>query len=377
MHKPAILAVSLFVLLYLVWVLTVFAKPPFADMYDWANTDFSHTSVELSDMVEGGPGKDGIRSIDQPEFETIESTEKWLDDREPVIVFTSGAFSKAYPLQILIYHEIVNDQLNGHEVAITYCPLCNAAMVFSRQHKGALLDFGTTGKVYTNNLVMYDRQTESWWLQFTGEGVVGDYSGDSLQLLPSQIVSFKQFKDAYPLGEVLSNKTGLNKKYGINPYANYDSRIVPIAWFYRKPFDDRLPVMERVLGMIDGNDVTAFPFSYLTTKPIVQTKVGNLDVLIISKPGMASAVDARTIRESKDTLAAAGYSRTVGGRLLDFELNNNKIVDLQTGSTWNMFGVAVDGEFKGARLEKLDRGVYFSFVWLDFYPGSKIFDEDV
>lgn len=373
MRKTAVLAISLFVLLYFVWMLTVFAKPPFADMHDWANTDFSRTSVKLSDMIEGGPGKDGIRSIDQPKFETIETAEKWLDAREPVIVFTSGAISKAYPLQILIYHEIVNDQLDGSEVAITYCPLCNAAMVFSRRHKGALLDFGATGKVYANNLVMYDRQTESWWLQFTGEGVVGDYIGDSLRLLPSQIVSFKQFKDAHPFGQVLSNKTGFNKKYGINPYTNYDSRTAPIAWFYRKPFDDRLPPMERVLGIVDSDVAIAFPFSYLNATPIVQTQAGSLDVLIISKLGMASAVDARTIRESKDVLAAAGYSRKIEGRRLDFEFNDNKIVDIQTGSTWNMFGVAIDGELKGTRLEQIDRGVYFSFAWLDFYPASSIF----
>jgi hypothetical protein len=376
MPKSAFISISLFVMLYLIWVLTVFAKPPFADMNDWGNTDFSRTTVKLSDMIEGGPGKDGIQSIDQPIFETIESAEKWLDDREPVVKFVNGGKSKAYPLQILIYHEIVNDQLEGREISVTYCPLCNAAMVFSRRHKGSLLDFGTTGKVYTSNLVMYDRQSESWWLQFTGEGVVGDYAGDALKLLPSQIVSFKQFKDAHPLGKVLSNKTGFNKRYGINPYANYDSRVVPIAWFYRKPFDERLPVMERVLGVIDGKNITAFPLSFLATTPIVQTKVGNLDVLIISKPGMASAVDARIIRESKDILAAAAYSRKVAGHLLDFKLNNNVIVDLQTGSTWNMFGVAVDGELKGTQLEKVDRGVYFSFVWLDFYPDSRIFNED-
>jgi hypothetical protein len=375
MGKTIVISMGLFVSLNLFAVLSVFATPLFPDMNDWLNTDFSHTTVKLSGMIEGGPGKDGIRSIDQPKFETIESAEKWLDARDPVIVFSSGAKSKAYPLQILIYHEIVNDRLGDDEIAITYCPLCNAAMVFSRLHKGSLLDFGTTGKVYTNNLVMYDRQTQSWWLQFTGEGVVGDYAGDSLKLLPSQIVSFKQFKDAYPSGEVLSNKTGFNKKYGINPYANYDSRVVPIVWFYRKPFDVRLPAMERVLGMVDGDDAVAFPFSYLNTTPLVQTKAGNSDVLIISKPGMASAVDARTIRESKDILAAAAYSRKLKGRSLDFEFNN-KIVDLQTGSTWNMFGVAVDGELKDARLKKLDRGVYFSFVWLDFYPHSKIFNED-
>lgn len=376
MRKSAILSVSLIVFLYLIWMFAVAAKPPFPDMHDWGDTDFSNTTVVLSDMIEGGPGKDGIPSIDEPEFETIESAGMWLDDREPVVVFSSGDKSKAYPLQILIYHEIVNDQLDDQKISVTYCPLCNAAMVFSRLHKGKLLDFGTSGKVYTNNLVMYDRQSESWWLQFTGEAVIGDYAGDSLQLLPSHIVSFKQFKDAHPLGQVLTNNTGFNKRYGTNPYVNYDSRVVPIAWFYRKPFDDRLPVMERVLGLVDGKNAVAFPLSSLRAKPIVQAKVGKVDVLVISKPGMASAVDAKSIRESKDILAAAAYSRDIKGRLLDFQIENKKLIDTQTNSVWNMFGIAVEGELKGEQLKKLDRGVYFSFVWLDFYAHSKIYTQD-
>ena len=220
---------------------------------------------------------------------------------------------------------------------------------------------------------MYDRQSESWWLQFTGEGVVGKYAGDALQLLPSQIVSFEQFKNAYPSGEVLSKQTGFNKKYGINPYAHYDSRVVPVAWFYRKPVDNRLPAMERVLGVANDDSATAFPFSYLNTVPLLQAKVAGMDVLVISKPGMASAVDMRKISESKDVLAAAAYSRMVEGQILDFELSNDQIVDIQTRSTWNMFGVAIDGELKGAKLKQLDRGVYFSFVWLDYYPDSLIF----
>ena len=375
MGKSMVLNMSLFASLCLMWTLTALAQPPFPDMSDWENTDFSHTKVVLSDMIEGGPGKDGIASIDQPTFESIESAERWLNDREPVIVFINGEKSKAYPLQILIYHEIVNDELGDEKIAITYCPLCNAALVFSRWHKESLLDFGTTGKVYTNNLVMYDRQSETWWLQFSGEAVVGDYAGDTLKLLHSQLVSFKQFKDAHPLGEVLSNNTGFNKKYGSNPYINYDSRIVPMSWFYRKPFDNRLPVMERVLGLVEGDTVLAFPFSYLGTTPLVQTSIGDSSVLVISKPGMASAVDARTIRESKDILAAAAYSREVDDQVLDFEIKNNNIVDVQTGSTWNMFGAAVEGELKGTQLTKIDRGVYFSFVWLDFHPDSRIFKQ--
>ena len=373
MRRSGLFALTLLILLYSIWVWTVSAQPPFADMDDWPKTDFTQHAFPLDLIIEGGPGKDGIRSIDNPTFNTNAEAAEWLDGREPVVAYLFGSEARAYPLQILMYHEIVNDQIDDQQVAITYCPLCNAAMVFDRKYADQLLDFGTTGKVHASNLVMYDRQTESWWLQFTGEGIVGEYTGTQLTLLPSQIVSFKQFMDSYPNGKVLSKETGFDKKYGINPYTNYDSLKSPMAWFYRKPLDTRLPAMERVLGVVVGDSVVAYPFSALNTKPLLQQQLDGKPILIISKAGIASAVDKQLIRKSKDTLTAAVYSRLVDGRELDFELSETYIIDTQTQLTWNLFGEAVAGKLKGTRLTKLDRGVYFSFVWLDFYPQSKIY----
>ena len=373
MRKPSLFALIILLALYLVWVWTVSAQPPFPDMDDWPKTDFSRHAVPLDEMIEGGPGKDGIRSIDQPKFDSIEQAGRWLDGREPVVAFSAGAQARAYPLSILMYHEIVNDQIKQQSLAITYCPLCNAAMVFDRLYQGELLEFGTTGKVHTSNLVMYDRQSESWWLQFTGEGVVGKHTGAQLRLLPSQIVSFSHFRNAYPKGKVLSKDTGFDKKYGINPYTHYDSRHLPVAWFFRKPFDSRLPAMERVLGVELNGEVAAYPFSELNQRPLLQEEIDNQPVLIVSTSGVASAVDKKKIRESKDTLTAAAYSRMLQGKVLDFVLSDKTIMDIQTRSTWNLFGEATDGPLAGSQLKKLDRGVYFSFVWLDFYPQSRIY----
>lgn len=373
MRNSGLVALVLFVSLYGLWMWSVFAQPPFPDVADWPKTDFSRHAFPLDEIIEGGPGKDGIPSIDQPEFNSIADAEDWLDQREPVVAYISDEEARAYPLQILIYHEIVNDTVNGSDIAITYCPLCNAAMVFSRQLQNDVLEFGTSGKVHTSNLVMYDRSSESWWLQFTGEGVVGKFTGAQLKLLPSQIVSFQQFKAAYPNGRVLSKETGFNKKYGVNPYTDYDSRHLPYAWFFRNPLDTRLPAMERVLGVATADKVMAYPFSVLNKKPFVQHEIEEIPVLIVSKSGMASAVDKRLIRDSKETLTAAAYSRRVDDRVLDFKLLNAEIIDVQTKSTWNLFGEAIKGPLAGKRLDKLDRGVYFSFVWLDFYPQSIIF----
>lgn len=373
MRNQSIFALTLLIGLYGIWVWSLSAQPPFPDFADWPKTDFSRHAFPLSEIIEGGPGKDGIQSIDVPAFNSIKEAENWLPAREPVVAFISGTEARAYPLQILIYHEIVNDLVDGQSIAVTYCPLCNAAMVFDRLHRSELLEFGTTGKVHTSNLVMYDRSSESWWLQFTGEGVVGKYTGEKLTLLPSQIVSFEQFKNAYPGGVVLSKQTGFDKKYGVNPYAGYDSRSMPYGWFFRKTVDTRLAAMERVLGVVTENETRAYPFSTLNVVPILQQQVDDHPVLIVSKKGIASAVDKKLIRESKDTLTAAAYSRVVNGKVLDFKLIDAELIDIQTNSRWSLFGEAVDGPLRGKRLVKLDRGVYFAFVWLEFYPQSEIY----
>ena len=273
MRKSGLTALILFISLYALWMWSVFAQPPFADAADWPKTDFSKHAFPLSEIIEGGPGKDGIQSIDVPEFNSVSEAEKWLHAREPVVAFISGEKARAYPLQILMYHEIVNDEVDGQAVAVTYCPLCNAAMVFARSHNGELLEFGVSGKVHTSNLIMYDRSTESWWLQFTGEGVVGKYTGEQLSLLPSQIVSFEQFSNAYPGGMVLSKQTGFDKKYGVNPYTHYDSRKLPYGWFFQNTVDPRLAAMERVLGVVAENEVRAYPLSALNAVPILHQQI--------------------------------------------------------------------------------------------------------
>jgi len=189
---------------------------------EWPKTDFSRASVDLNEIMSGGPPKDGIPAIDDPKFVSSEDADGWLDAREPVIVVQYQEHARAYPLQILIYHEIVNDTFRGLPISVTFCPLCNASIVFDRRVNGKLLDFGTTGKLRKSDLVMYDRQTESWWQQFIGTSIVGEYMGTKLNEVPAQIVAYEDFKKAYPSGEILSKKTGHFRPYGRNPYRGYD-----------------------------------------------------------------------------------------------------------------------------------------------------------
>ena len=175
---PRILAAAL----ALFWTASAAANPSWWSR-EWPNTDFSRTSIAWSEVLSGGPPKDGIPAIDDPKFKPA-SEIKHLGEREPVITVEIGVARKAYPLSILMWHEIVNDEVGGVPVAVTFCPLCNSSVVFDRRVKGRVLDFGTTGKLRNSDLVMYDRQTESWWQQFLGEAIVGEMLGTQLKMIP-------------------------------------------------------------------------------------------------------------------------------------------------------------------------------------------------
>lgn len=339
---------------------------------EWQKTDFSKRSVALEEIHSGGPPKDGIPAIDRPRFVTIEAAARWLDPREPVIVLERNGDARAYPLQILMFHEIVNDIVGGAPVAVTFCPLCNASIVFDRNVQGAVLDFGTTGKLRKSDLVMYDRQTESWWQQFTGKGIVGRYSGTELRQIPSTIAAFAEFRRAYPRGSVLSRETGFSRPYGRNPYRGYD-RIGDIPFLFTDPVDPRLPAMERVLGVTADGIVRVYPFATLSAIRIVNDRIGSAPIAVFTVAGMLSALDAEVIRDSRRIPAAAAYSRRSGDRILSFELRGERIFDRDTGSEWDIFGKAVAGPLKGERLKPADSGVHFAFAWLAFHPASEVF----
>ncbi len=354
----------------LVWAALASADPRWKS--EWPRTDFTKHTVRLEEIQSGGPPKDGIPAIDQPRFVTPDDAGKWLDRREPVIVFELNGDARAYPLQVLMFHEIVNDTVGGMPVAVTFCPLCNASIVFDRRVEGALLDFGTTGKLRKSDLVMYDRQTESWWQQFTGKGIVGRYAGATLAQRSSTIAAFQEFRRAYPMGRVLSRQTGFVRPYGKNPYRGYD-RIGDIPFLFSDPLDPRLPAMERVLGVAVAGKTRIYPFAALAGMPVINDEVGGEPITVLSQEGLLSALDAEVIRDSRRVPAAAAYSRKLRERVLSFERRDGRILDRETGSEWNIFGRAVAGPLIGARLKPADSGVHFAFAWLAFHPASEIY----
>jgi hypothetical protein len=340
------------------------------DTLQW-RTDFSTHSVPLDEIFPGGPAKDGIPPIDRPLFVTVDAASAWLAGREPVVVVELAGEVHAYPVQILMWHEIVNDVVGGQPVVVTYCPLCNSALVFEATLDGRVETFGTTGNLRFSDLVMYDRTTESWWQQVTGEAIVGERTGQRLTQIPAPMVSWDEFRAAHPAGLVLSQDTGHTRPYGVNPYSGYDTSAAP--FLYDGPADGRLAPIERVATVELGGEAWAFPFEVLRTRPVVHQDVGGRDVVVFFKPGTASALDRRELADGRDVGSTGIFIAESGGRMLRFEQSPGGFKDTATGSTWNLFGEAVDGPLKGATLEPVPHGNHFWFAWAVFKPGTNVY----
>lgn len=335
-------------------------------------TNFAIHSVPYSEIFSGGPPRDGIPPIDNPKFESVAQADAWLEDKEPVVFFELNGQSRAYPLQILIWHEIVNDELGGVPVAVTFCPLCNTAIAFDRRLDGEVLRFGTSGLLRFSDLVMWDDLTESWWQQVTGEAIVGDLTGKRLEFLPATIVSWADFKSLRPDGLVLSRDTGFFRPYGNNPYVGYDN-IENSPWLYAGPVDGRLPPMERVVTVTVGDTDVAYPFSVLAQVGGVNDLVAEQPIVVLFKPGTSSALDAPVIATSRDIGSAAVYDPTVDGQVLHFRTQNEWFVDEETGSQWNILGESVAGPLAGKRLNPVVHGNHFWFSWAVFKPETIIY----
>jgi len=342
------------------------------DRREWPKTEFAKRTVELAEIESGGPPKDGIPAIDRPHFVATRIARTWLKPNEPVLVLRLGREARAYPIQILMFHEIVNDTVNDVPVAVTFCPLCNASIVYERRVAGRVLDFGTTGRLRFSDLVMYDRQTESWWQQFTGKGIVGEHAGTVLKQLPSEIVAFEDFEAAHRVrGLVLSRETGHSRPYGRNPYAGYD-RIDQSPFLFSGKLDGRLPPMERVLSVSAGGKHRLYPLSLLERHPVANRELGGVPYVVFARTGMASPLDADRIEAGRSIAAATAFDRRLDGRVLEFAFRDGRWVDSVTGSEWNILGEAVAGPLKGRRLGAMVSGIHFAFAWLAFNPDSDI-----
>ncbi|MEX2355677.1 MAG: DUF3179 domain-containing protein [Thermaerobacterales bacterium] len=336
--------------------------------------------VDVSEIISGGPPPDGIPPVDQPRFVSVDDADDWIGDREPVLFFSIGDDVRVYPIQIMIWHEIVNDVVGGRPVSVTFCPLCYTAVAMDRQTDHGVLDFGTSGKLYRSALVMYDRQSDSYWLHFTGLAVKGALTGTQLDLLPVNIISWADAKERHPEAKVLSRQTGFSRNYGSNPYFGYDD-IDQRPFLFRGEIDERLKPMARVVG-VDIDGVTrAYPLSFLADeaeagngRSVIQDRLGGSEVVIFFSFGTTSAVDQSSIADSRDIGATGIFTPHAAGQDLTFEAVDEGFRDQETGTLWNLFGEAVEGDLVGERLEPLLHLDTFWFAWAAYHGETDMWD---
>ena len=341
------------------------APPPRAERE--FSTDFSRAAVSFDDIISGGPPKDGIPAIDEPSFEQVAEADRWLEDQEPVIVVRAEGQAKIYPLRVLTWHEIVNDSIGELPVAVTFCPLCNTGMAFDRRLGDEVLDFGVSGRLIYSNMIMYDRPTETWWMQATGTGITGKYTGSRLRLVPSSMLAWRDVREAFPEAEVLSRSTGYARDYGRNPYQGYDRSAQP--FLYRGPDRtgrDENP-MERVLTIYHGDAARAVPYTELFEHGVLNMELEGQDIVVFGKRGTASALDSGRIADGRDVGSAVAYYPQAGSQALSFERHAEGFRDNETGSSWDITGQAVSGPLAGSSLEQALSVEHFLFSYRAFH----------
>lgn len=329
--------------------------------------EIKHT-VPLDKIVSGGPPQDGIPSIDNPKFQSVQEADEILEDSELVLGLNINGDIRAYPLQILVWHEIVNDVVGGEPVAITYCPLCFTNQVFNRTlNDGSIVEFGTSGKLYNSNLVMYDRKSISLWSQALGEGIVGDYSGVKLERIPFDIAFWKEWKKLYHESKVLTRDTGTVRPYGADPYGDYytnDLILFPVA-----NDDKRLGLKEIIIGLEDKSQYKAYKLQDIETDKVINDVIGDDKkiALVSLEPFMVRVFDCVIDSDNNDE----GNKNIVID--LFYNQTNNTLIDKVTNSELNFEGKFIKGQLQDIQLKRLPMDQGFWFEWVAFHPETEVY----
>ncbi len=326
-------------------------------LYSEPTQDNPQSIVPLNQIVSGGPPPDGIPSIDSPKFTTVDQAEGFMSDNDLILGVNINGDVRGYPLQILVWHEIVNDNVGGTPIAVTYCPLCFTNQVFNRTVGGEILEFGTSGKLYNSNLVMYDRNSNSLWSQAMAQSIVGKFAGANLDRVPFDLAYWKDWKNLYPNSKILSKDTGNIRPYGADPYGDYytNSDIlfpVPIE-------DDRLGLKEIVIGVEATGNYKAYKLKDVENFKVINDKINDKPITIWSAfPFMVKM-----------------FNPNVDAQTLTFRYDDEKkvFIDNQTGSEWNFDGKGINGTLSGKTLSRLPFDEGFWFEWVAFHPKTDVY----
>ena len=315
-------------------------------------------TIPNSEIFSGGPGKDGIPALTNPEFVPIGApgTEYLLDENR-VIGLEIGGEVLAIPLNIMWWHEIVNLDVAGLQLAVTHCPLTGSSLVFDRASLGGA-EMGVSGLLYLNNLIMYDRSTdESLWPQMVRGARCGTRSGEGLNMVPAVEMSWSGWQTLHPETVVISSATIFGRNYRLYPYDDYDRIDNSQLLFPMGSIDRRRPPKERTLGIPNGEGGRAYPYG------------------VLQELGSTAAIQEEDDVIFWDSLrqAAMAYYRVLDGETLDFRAESGQIRDAQTESVWRIDGVAISGPLAGKQLEPVAEAyVSYWFAWAAFHPNATL-----
>jgi hypothetical protein len=321
------------------------------DTFDGGSVRLSDSTPELRERL-----LDAIPPIDRPVYGDV-SAGDWLEPSDPVLGYISdGGQAYAYPFKILNFHEIVNDDLDGLPVLISYCPLCRSAIVYDRRVGGDVLSFGNTSALYESDLVMVDRSTGSYWWQVAGTAIVGPLTGAGLEPLPSTVATWADWTSQHPETLVLTRDTGYNRPYERDAFAGYADIVdsgrfaFPVGEAAR---DDRLQPSALVVGVVIAEVARAYPVDNLIDP--INDEVGGEAIVVFPTDGGATV-----------------FSAVVDGETLQFQNSAGDLVDVETGSVWNQAGLAVSGAHKDAALEPIPSRTTFWFAFVGAFPDVQV-----
>lgn len=332
--------------------------------------EFPEPLVPLDEIISGGPPPDGIPPIEDPVFLDVADNLEILDPVESIVALEINGDARAYPIRVMIWHEIVNDTVGGEAVSVTYCPLCNSAVTYRREINGVETTFGTSGRLFASALVMYDRATESLWTHFDGKAIVGVLTGTQLEAIGSPLMAWGDFVNAYPTGKVLDwNETGFRRDYGRNPYEGYDDDTTQ-PFLFRGALDDRGLAKQRVVGIALADEAVAYDLNSLSEGEASATNIviADQNLVILWKAGQASALDEGILEEGRDVGSVGVFSRVIDGRSLTFVAEGDQFLDEETESVWLISGNAISGPLEGSSLDRVEHLDTFWFSWSIYQP---------
>ncbi|RLD20921.1 MAG: hypothetical protein DRI69_05270 [Bacteroidetes bacterium] len=323
-------------------------------------------SIPLNEVRDGGPGKDGIPALENPEMITANQA-TYIDDDDLVIGYIHGDEVRAYPHKILDWHEIINDEINGLKVAITYCPLTGTAIGWNRTYDGKSTTFGVSGLLYNSNLMPYDRTTNSTWTQQGLLSVNGPLRGTEVRTFQVLETKWSTWQAMYPQTTVVSLNTGHSRNYQQYPYGSY--RETDGLIFSVSTLDDRLPQKERVHGVIVNGNVKVYRVKSFTSKSIITENIHGEDIVVVGSTNLNFVVSFKQKELNGEVLELGVVNKG------DIGINDGPSIVLkdQFNNEWDLFGRAISGPDQGAQMEPTNSFIGFWFSWAPFYANPEIY----